>query len=89
MSEARRVNRNYLRDPLQIGATIVGVTVVCGGAGWWVDSKIGTFPFGLMIGSVVGLTGVIYLNLLWLKDMDRQETENRKVDSADDKPVSS
>ncbi len=43
------------------------------------DSKIGTFPFGLMIGSVAGLFGVIYLNYLWLKEMDRQESEAKQT----------
>ncbi len=74
MPEKDRVNRNYRRDPLQIGGTIVGVTIVFGGAGWWLDSLIGTFPFGLMIGSVTGLFGVMYINYLWLKEMDRQES---------------
>jgi F0F1-type ATP synthase assembly protein I len=74
LPEPHRANRTYLRDPLQIGGTIVGVTVVFGGAGWWIDSLIGTFPFGMMLGSVSGLFGVIYLNYLWLKEMDRQES---------------
>jgi F0F1-type ATP synthase assembly protein I len=73
-----RADRNYRRDPLQIGGTIVGVTVVFGGAGWWLDSLIGTFPFGLMIGSVIGLFGVMYLNFLWLKEMDRQESQAKQ-----------
>jgi F0F1-type ATP synthase assembly protein I len=78
LPEPRPVSRTYLRDPLQIGGTIVGVTVVFGGVGWWIDSLIGTFPFGMMLGSVIGLFGVIYLNYLWLKEMDRQETESLK-----------
>jgi F0F1-type ATP synthase assembly protein I len=78
LPEPRRANLTYLRDPLQIGGTIVGVTVVFGGVGWWIDSLIGTFPFGMMLGSVIGLFGVIYLNYLWLKEMDRQETESLK-----------
>jgi F0F1-type ATP synthase assembly protein I len=82
LPEPNRVNRTYLRDPLQIGGTIVGVTVVFGGVGWWIDSLIGTFPFGMMLGSVAGLFGVIYLNYLWLKEMDRQESaSDAKQDS--------
>ena len=76
MANPRRVNRTYLSDPLQIGGTIVGVTVAFGGLGWWIDSMIGTFPFGMMLGSVLGLFGVIYLNFLWLKEMDRQQSDS-------------
>ncbi|MBU0691196.1 AtpZ/AtpI family protein [bacterium] len=75
MPEKERVNRYYRRDPLQIGGTIVGVTVVFGAVGWWIDSMIGSFPFGLMIGSVIGLFGVLYSNYLWLKASDKEDSE--------------
>jgi F0F1-type ATP synthase assembly protein I len=72
----KRVNRTYLRDPLQIGGTIVGVTVVFGGIGWWIDTKLGSFPFGMIIGATIGLSGVIYLNYLWLQELDRENSES-------------
>ena len=77
MPETEKGRRYYRRDPLQIGGTIVGVTVAFGGAGWWLDSVIGSFPFGLMIGAVIGLFGVLYSNYLWLKAMDSQDEKDR------------
>ncbi|MBI5058476.1 AtpZ/AtpI family protein [candidate division KSB1 bacterium] len=62
--------RNFLRDPLQIGVSIVGVTVVFGGGGWWLDSKLGSFPVFLFVGSVLGLFGSIYSIVVRLRVQD-------------------
>ncbi len=62
---------DYLRDPLQMGLTIVGVTIAFGGAGWWLDSVIGTFPFLMTIGAALGLFGILYVTVKRLKASDK------------------
>jgi F0F1-type ATP synthase assembly protein I len=71
--------RDPIKDPLQLGLTIVGVTAMFGGAGWWLDKLLGTFPILLVIGAVVGMFGIIYLTILRLRESD--ET-SRDEDSA-------
>lgn len=70
---------DFIRDPLQLGLTIVGVTAAIGGAGWWLDSLLGTFPILMMIGAVVGLCGVLYVIILRLRQSDNQKA-NRSPD---------
>jgi F0F1-type ATP synthase assembly protein I len=64
-----------LHDPLQMGITIVGVTIVFGGIGWWLDRRLHTFPILLVIGAVVGLTGIIYTMAKRLRASDRLNEE--------------
>lgn len=72
---------DFIRDPLQLGLTIVGVTAAIGGAGWWLDSLIGTFPFLMMIGAVAGLCGVLYVIILRLRQGDNLKA-NRSPDES-------
>ena len=62
---------DYIRDPLQMGLTIVGVTGAFGGVGWWLDSLLGTFPFLMAIGAVVGMFGILYVTVIKLRDSDK------------------
>jgi len=55
-----------------MGATIVGVTVVFGGGGWWLDGLIGSFPLFLILGAVVGLFGVLYATIARVREMDKR-----------------
>jgi hypothetical protein len=52
--------RDFLRDPLQLGITIVGTTAAFGGAGWWLDSLLHTFPILMAVGAALGLFGILY-----------------------------
>ena len=62
--------RDLLRDPLQIGISIVGVTALFGGAGWWLDSKLNCFPLLMFIGAVLGMFGSIYSIVVRLRAQD-------------------
>jgi F0F1-type ATP synthase assembly protein I len=59
-----------LRDPLQLGIQIVGVTAAFGGLGWWLDRLLHTFPVLMAVGAVVGLFGIIYLTYKRLRATD-------------------
>ena len=67
-----------LRDPLQLGIQIVGVTAIFGGIGWWLDRLLHTFPFLMAAGSVLGLFGIIYLTYVRLRASDRNETPSNE-----------
>jgi hypothetical protein len=67
--------RDSLHDPLQMGITIVGVTAAFGGAGWWLDRRLHTFPILLVIGAFVGLIGIIYATAKRLRESDSREEE--------------
>jgi hypothetical protein len=64
---------DYMRDPLQMGLVIVGVTVAFGGAGWWLDNLLGTFPFLMALGAVAGMFGILYLTVLKLRNSDQSK----------------
>jgi F0F1-type ATP synthase assembly protein I len=79
-------NPNDLRDPLQIGLTIVGVTAAMGGFGWWLDSLLHTFPILMAIGAAVGLFSIIYTTYLRLQAMDQTNPKaESKPPSSDDR----
>ena len=65
---------DYLRDPLQMGLTIVGVTAALGGVGWWLDSKLHTFPFLMAIGAVAGMFGILYVIVVRLRDSEKHRS---------------
>ncbi len=44
-----------------LGLEFALAAFVLGGVGWWADGKLGTKPWGMVIGGVVGLTGGFYL----------------------------
>jgi hypothetical protein len=75
-----RGNPSPLRDPLQLGVTIVVITAAFGGAGWWLDSRLGTFPILMALGAAFGLFGVIYRTYLLLKASDSDESSSSKDD---------
>ncbi|MFZ5434597.1 MAG: AtpZ/AtpI family protein [Calditrichota bacterium] len=70
--------RSDLNDPLQIGISIVGVTAVFGGIGWWLDTKLHTFPILMAIGAFLGLFGIIYLTYLRLQEHSKQAADQSK-----------
>lgn len=72
--------RRVLNDPLQIGVTIVGTTAIFGGIGWWLDSKLHTFPILMALGAVSGLFGIIYATYLRLKEADRRTRQKQGDD---------
>lgn len=63
-------SRDFLRDPIQLGVSIVGTTAVFGGAGWWVDKRLHTFPILMVLGAVCGLFGIIYVTYKRLRAED-------------------
>jgi F0F1-type ATP synthase assembly protein I len=73
--------RDFLRDPLQVGISIVGVTAAFGGGGWWLDTRIGSFPIFMFIGAVLGLFGAIYSIIVRLRAQDRQHTKRPSTKS--------
>ncbi len=76
----RRSGSSYLRDPLQMGITIVGITAAFGGAGWWLDSLLGTFPILMALGAMLGLFGIIYLTYIQLRASDKEESSKKDDD---------
>jgi hypothetical protein len=66
--------RDYLHDPLQVGLMIVGTTAALGGLGWWLDSKLHTFPILMAIGAAAGLFGIMYQIYLRLRAADAKQT---------------
>ncbi len=68
--------RDLLHDPLQLGLTMVGVTALFGGAGWWLDGKFGTFPILMVLGAVFGMFGSLYSLILKLRAQDRAPKKN-------------
>jgi F0F1-type ATP synthase assembly protein I len=56
-----------------MGIQIVGVTAMFGGAGWWLDHFLHTFPFLMVAGAVVGLFGIIYLTYMRLRASDHDD----------------
>jgi F0F1-type ATP synthase assembly protein I len=71
---------DYLRDPLQMGFQIVGVTAVFGGVGWWLDKLLHTFPFLMAFGAALGLFGIIYLTYLRLRASDKDDSKSESDD---------
>ncbi len=44
-----------------MGLEFAGATVVMGALGWWIDTKIGSAPVGVITGGLMGFTGGMYL----------------------------
>ncbi len=56
-------NRDELRALAlisEIGIGVAGPMVVCTGVGWWLDGKLGTDHWLVMIGLLIGLVGAGY-----------------------------
>lgn len=62
MSNKRPTPSNPLKMA-HIGLEFALAAFVLGAAGWWVDGKLGTKPWGMAIGGTVGLVGGFYLFL--------------------------
>jgi F0F1-type ATP synthase assembly protein I len=62
-------------DPLQVGFTIVGVTALFGAVGWWLDTRLHTFPICFFLGAVLGLFGIIYSFVLRLREQERASSQ--------------
>lgn len=77
----RPAAQGALRDPLQLGVTIVGTTAVFGGIGWWLDSLLGSFPVLMALGAMAGLFGIIYVTYLRLREADRAAQRDRQDES--------
>jgi hypothetical protein len=71
--------RNYLHDPLQVGLTIVGTTAAMGLLGWWLDSKLHTFPILMALGAAAGLFGIMYQLYLRLRDSDKNPKDDQNA----------
>jgi hypothetical protein len=69
-----------LHDPLQLGITIVGVTAFFGAIGWWLDTKLHTFPILMAVGAAAGLFGIIYLTYIRLREADKSEEDPANKD---------
>jgi hypothetical protein len=70
----RPAAHDYLHDPLQVGLMIVGTTAALGGLGWWLDSRLHTFPILMAIGAAAGLFGIMYQIYLRLRATDAKPT---------------
>jgi len=64
------------QDPLAIGLTIVASTALFGGAGWWLDKQLHTFPFLMALGAVIGMAASLYRTVLLLKQQDSDKQES-------------
>lgn len=73
----RRFNTlgDSVHDPLQLGITIVGVTVLFEAAGWWLDRILHTFPILMALGAMLGLFGIIYLTYIRLREADKDQSK--------------
>ena len=49
----------------QAALEAVFAILICAGGGYWVDSRLGTSPWGLVVGTVIGFTSFV-LRLLRL-----------------------
>lgn len=57
----------------------MGTTAAFGGAGWWLDARLHTFPVLLAVGAVLGLFGILYVTYqrLRVEDDARQPPKTR------------
>lgn len=71
---------------LNLGAQMAVTILVLGGAGWWIDSKWQTTPWGLiiglMLGSALGLTQFLRMIQQLLKRP--KEVDNEEVEEDED-----
>lgn len=58
------------QDALQFGLTIVASTSLFGLLGWWVDSKLGSFPILMSLAAILGFALSIYRTVLMLRRQD-------------------
>jgi F0F1-type ATP synthase assembly protein I len=76
-SSAMQQAAPYLGLGFQLAITVI----ICGGAGYWIDTTYGTSPFGLLVGVVTGSTvGLIQ----FLRSVQRL-SQNRKQHESSEK----
>jgi len=66
-----------------VGFEYVAAVAGFGLLGWWIDSRWGTKPWGVLIGAALGLTGATY-NLV-RQGMAAMKTPPPKKHSSDDR----
>ncbi len=44
-----------------MGLEFAGAAIGLGALGWWIDGKLGSEPWGMLIGGCLGVTGGMYL----------------------------
>lgn len=86
MANDRKKNDNgglrYAGVGLELAAAVAGLTLL----GYWIDTKLGSEPWGLLIGVFVGIVGGTY-NLLrdvigTTRQVDKREKEkDEEIDS--------
>jgi F0F1-type ATP synthase assembly protein I len=59
-----------------MGLECAGAAVVMGLAGWWIDSKLGSAPIGVITGGLLGFAGGMYLLI-----KEGMEANRRAVDA--------
>ncbi len=63
-----RTALSQLAPYMELGVQLAGAMVIFGGIGWWLDGKLGTKPWLLALGCVLGATGgMIHLIRMALK----------------------
>ncbi|NUO18002.1 AtpZ/AtpI family protein [bacterium] len=66
------------QDPLAIGLTIVAATALFGIIGWWIDSKLKTFPLLMTVGAVVGFAAALYRTILLIRNLDNSDKSDQR-----------
>lgn len=57
-----------------LGFQFAGAALVLGFAGWFIDGKFGTQPWGALTGGTIGLVGGMYLFIKEALDANRQSS---------------
>jgi F0F1-type ATP synthase assembly protein I len=83
---ARRGAWNGLDQSSVMGVELISATLLWAGIGWFIDSRLGTAPWFLAIGALVGNFAGVYL--IWLRggrmdasDVARESQAARDVGS--------
>jgi ATP synthase protein I len=74
-------------DSLQLGASIVFAIFIGAGIGWWLDGKLGTFPFLSIIFFLFGLAAAarnVWIALRKEYEFYRKKAPNEKDEGEDE-----
>jgi F0F1-type ATP synthase assembly protein I len=79
----RRGAWNGLDQSSVMGVELISATLLWAGAGWFIDSRLGTAPWFLAIGALVGNAAGVYL--IWLRSgrLDAAEAARRTRSTGD------
>ncbi len=61
-------------------ADLLAAVLVCGGIGWLIDRWLGTAPWGMIVGVMLGHACGIYM--LWLRSAQADKPEPSRGDDA-------